>query len=978
MLAGNSARGRLGSENVALGIQDRLSQATTVSKETINRFDPKKCRKIFGHGKIDRRFGEQKCVRSGGNSRSGVLFNIFHNSEKREQMESNFGPIKSQQICSEGEIQDGYSRVNSTAVGRGRLRGVAGPVRCVPSHSHSPQSSEVSSFHVPWENISIQSLGDGFDYVSKDFYSGYKSDAPAPSITGGSSVPVSGRLVDSWEQRGTSESKYSENIILNREARMDCKYGKIGVRTCSEVQVPFIQLPSRSAEGSSHRRKMGEDSGENSTIGRSGNLHSTRVAVCAGVVDINREAGEYGDVAYSPHSVGHVDSMVSVQRRPETSTSAFSNSKGMFKVVDGKGKCHDRSTDCETVTKISNVHRCQPGGLGWNTQRHGGTWEMVSGGDSVSHQRFGVNGNFESATTFPGCGAGINGNDSLRQCNGVGLHSQARGNKVNNPVERNTGTVSMAGSSQSGVTHQTHSREIEHFGRFVVTEGTNTADRVVNESKNPAVCMVTMGNSTGGYVRDKTQQSACKVCVTCAGQSGVGCRCYGDKLGQSDNLRVSSNSDFIHGAQEDEESSVSNDFDSAILAKAKVVSSTSGSVSGFSQGNSVLGKTVETAKINDISPEPRDIQVTRVEVVKRAYREKGFSAEVAERMSRAQKASSLKVYEGKWKIFSDWCGERNRDPLETSVIDISELLVYLRDAKKLQPRTIEGYRTAIGNTLKVVKGLNIGQDVNLSNLMASFYREREEKSSNVPWNLALVLRKLSQEPFEPIMECELKYLTWKTVFLLALATGKRRSELHAMRHDILHTENWQAITILPDPEFVAKTQLSNRGGEVLNAVTVKALSQFLSAGLEDDKFMCPVRAVRVYLQRTRDIRGDRRKLFVSYKSGFEKEIHANTISSWLKKTILLCYGGVSEEDQKITGVKAHQVRSVAASWAFHENVSMDTIMSACTWKSHNTFSSYYLKDLAWMKEEMYSLGPVVVAGASLSTFDKLPKKKKSH
>ena len=161
---------------------------------------------------------------------------------------------------------------------------------------------------------------------------------------------------------------------------------------------------------------------------------------------------------------------------------------------------------------------------------------------------------------------------------------------------------------------------------------------------------------------------------------------------------------------------------------------------------------------------------------------------------------------------------------------------------------------------------------------------------------------------------------------------------------------------------------------MLNAVTVKALSQFLSAGLEDDKFMCPVRAVRVYLQRTRDIRGDRKKLFVSYKSGFEKEIHANTISSWLKKTILLCY----EEDQKVTGVKAHQVRSGAASWAFHENVSMDTIMWACTWKSHNTFSSYYLKDLAWMKEEMYSLGPVVVAGASLSTFDKLPQKKKSH
>ena len=53
--------------------------------------------------------------------------------------------------------------------------------------------------------------------------------------------------------------------------------------------------------------------------------------------------------------------------------------------------------------------------------------------------------------------------------------------------------------------------------------------------------------------------------------------------------------------------------------------------------------------------------------------------------------------------------------------------MYWRDAKKLQPRTIEGYRTAVGNTLKVV---NIGQDVNLSNLMANFYRERGAKCSD--------------------------------------------------------------------------------------------------------------------------------------------------------------------------------------------------------------------------------------------------------
>ena len=48
----------------------------------------------------------------------------------------------------------------------------------------------------------------------------------------------------------------------------------------------------------------------------------------------------------------------------------------------------------------------------------------------------------------------------------------------------------------------------------------------------------------------------------------------------------------------------------------------------------------------------------------------------------------------------------------------------------------------------------------------------------------------------------------------------------------------------------------------------------------------------------------------------------------------------------LLGVKAHDVRAFAASKAFYGGVSMDQIMQACHWKSHNTFTRFYLKDLA--------------------------------
>ena len=60
-------------------------------------------------------------------------------------------------------------------------------------------------------------------------------------------------------------------------------------------------------------------------------------------------------------------------------------------------------------------------------------------------------------------------------------------------------------------------------------------------------------------------------------------------------------------------------------------------------------------------------------------------------------------------------------------------------------------------------------------------------------------------------------------------------------------------------------------------------------------------------------------------------------------------------------VRAHDVCAFAASNAFQGGVSLDKILSACHWKSHNAFTQFYLKDVAWADAELYHLGPVVPA-----------------
>ena len=76
---------------------------------------------------------------------------------------------------------------------------------------------------------------------------------------------------------------------------------------------------------------------------------------------------------------------------------------------------------------------------------------------------------------------------------------------------------------------------------------------------------------------------------------------------------------------------------------------------------------------------------------------------------------------------------------------------------------------------------------------------------------------------------------------------------------------------------------------------------------------------------------------------------------------LLCYELSDHQAHTLHQVKAHDVRAFAACKAFQLGVSLDQILAACHWKSHNTFTQFYLKDVAWADSELFHLGPVVAA-----------------
>ena len=287
--------------------------------------------------------------------------------------------------------------------------------------------------------------------------------------------------------------------------------------------------------------------------------------------------------------------------------------------------------------------------------------------------------------------------------------------------------------------------------------------------------------------------------------------------------------------------------------------------------------------------------------------------------------------------------------------DIADFLLHLFQDRKLQPGTIDGYRSAIADKLGN-STINISKDENLTRLLDSFQRDRPKGSRGIPsWNLSLVLHQLTKAPFEPLKEASLKHLTFKTVFLLALGSGKRRSEIHAWLHkNIRHQSDWSKVSLYPSPSFLSKNQLAKEGPDSVAPVVIPALAPTLDKSLKGDRSLCPVRALRCYLDRTSDLRQNKELVFVSYKKGFDKDISPATISSWIKQTVILCYELSDQEALTLHQVKAHDVRAFAASKAFQSGVSLEQILSAF-------FTQFYLKDVAWADTELFHLGPVVAA-----------------
>lgn len=292
---------------------------------------------------------------------------------------------------------------------------------------------------------------------------------------------------------------------------------------------------------------------------------------------------------------------------------------------------------------------------------------------------------------------------------------------------------------------------------------------------------------------------------------------------------------------------------------------------------------------------------------------------------------------------------------------MADFLTHMFEDRKCAVSTLRGYRSVILNTLRDQAQADFRDDIFLKNLLANFAVERPRSLRTLPqWDLSLVMMRLTRAPFEPLRSATMQAVSWKTAFLLSLASAKRRSELRAFSYRVLHPENWSSVTLRPLPAFVAKTEVPGRPETRLQEVTIQGLGNFCSGSLSEERTLCPVRAIKIYLSRTKDVRAQRQELFIPYKLGATQSISPVSISNWIQRTVKAAYDDPSDEEAALISVRAHDLRGIAASWNLHQSIPVGDILRAAQWRCHNTFTTFYLKDMTLQEDDILRLGPITV------------------
>ncbi|CAC5386372.1 unnamed protein product [Mytilus coruscus] len=506
--------------------------------------------------------------------------------------------------------------------------------------------------------------------------------------------------------------------------------------------------------------------------------------------------------------------------------------------------------------------------------------------------------------------------DKERQHKRSTIHKSSRGDEVTKFMLLDLGAMADSNSKQYSLESTPHYGQKECFsGSF--ESGKGLSDRMVSEQVYSAADFSDMGNPIDRFVCIMGKSPDRNILHLNSSSQCFGLGCSDNSLGEHVRVCVPPNLSDSKDIAIYEAVPLSDNFHCAPVAKETLVHRDFAVTDSLSNKTTSNGQFVVSGQNENFSSKSRNIKSNSMASFDRRFKTEGFSQSAKTLLSASWRDGTKKDYSSKFEKFNSWCGERQIDPYSENVNQVADFLAYLFHFG-LQYRTIAGYRSMLSAVLPPVQNFPVGQHPNIVRIIKGVFNSRPPKVKILPeWNLELLLQALEKKPFEPMQEVDLKHITLKTVFLVAITTFRRCSDLQSLRTD--------------DKHGLAKQDRQKHFEKKL------FVPSFPEKTLID-----PKRALSVYLDKTKNFRkklseSERIKLFLGINEP-HKPVSTATISSWIVQAIRIAY---DDDNMK---VNAHSTRAIAPSWALNKGASLKSILDSADWAVESTFAKFYLRD----------------------------------
>ena len=302
--------------------------------------------------------------------------------------------------------------------------------------------------------------------------------------------------------------------------------------------------------------------------------------------------------------------------------------------------------------------------------------------------------------------------DSYRQHNSGCLYQQRGGDEVRItvcPSVENPILVRQTAGNPQGTSYP---RPAERDSRQAIQTWPDHSNRVVTSSRCVPSYMRPVAPASSGPICHQVQQQTSKVCLTGPRPPGMGSGCTQPILGGPGPIRLPTSS---HLGQSGGEATglplQQNNSDCPRVAQHALVLGSSGNVKSDPTVSTQHTQLSVSAIQPGPSQEPVESEPTCLAPRASAIKEQGFSEAVAARIEAPQRGSTRYVYEAKWATFTKWCLSNQVDFRAPPLKAIADFLMHLFQDRKLQPGTIDGYRSAIADKLLMCSHLDYEDNI---------------------------------------------------------------------------------------------------------------------------------------------------------------------------------------------------------------------------------------------------------------------------